>query len=105
MLRLARQNWGPFPFRVLNCWFPDSRFKAIVEASWSSIQVEGWGAFVVKEKLKELKQQLKVWNKEVFGNLNTKRNELVLELNALDKKAEEAPLSVEEVARKKALGG
>lgn len=58
---------------------------------------------MVKEKLKGLKKQLKVWNKEVFRNLNTKRNGLVLELNTLDRKTEDVLLNVEDVARRKAL--
>jgi len=31
----------------------------------------GEGFFVFKEKLKKLKANLKIWNKEVFGNVNT----------------------------------
>lgn len=32
------------------------------------MQVQGWGAYVLKEKLKRLKEKLKTWNVEHFGN-------------------------------------
>lgn len=30
LLRSSNQNWGPKPFRFLNCWFDDPRFKGFV---------------------------------------------------------------------------
>lgn len=93
LLRLSRQEWGPRPFRVLNCWFHDPRFKAFVEASWSTIHVSGWGAFVLKEKLKALKLMLKTWNKEEFDDINSKRRAVVEEINASDRKAEAKTLN------------
>jgi len=32
--------------------------------------MQGSGIFVFKEKLKKLKADLKVWNRESFGNIN-----------------------------------
>ncbi|XP_057443259.1 uncharacterized protein LOC130735191 [Lotus japonicus] len=104
LLRLGRHNWGPYPFPVLNCWIHDHRFKPFVETSWSSLQAEGWGAFVLKEKLKAHKEGIKRWNKEIFGDLNTKRKEVVLELNASDTMADEGTLNAEDIVRRKALG-
>lgn len=74
-----------------------------MEESWRSIQVSGWEAFVIKEKLKDLKGKLKAWNKDIFGDLNTKRKAIVKELNNLDKKAEDSPLIFEDVSKKKEL--
>ncbi|XP_057444081.1 uncharacterized protein LOC130736256 [Lotus japonicus] len=104
LLRLARQDWGPQSFRALNCWLKDSRFKPFVESNWSLIQALGWGAFVIQEKLKCLKLSLRQWNKDIFGNITTKRKGIVKELNNLDKKAEEVSLNAEEVAKRKDLG-
>lgn len=41
-------------------------------------------AFVVNEKLKLLKEKLKVWNKEVFGYMDLKIEETVKEMNLVD---------------------
>jgi len=56
-------DWGPKPFRSLDVWQKDSRFKEFVRLSWSSYKVIGGGIFIFKEKLKKLKADLKVWNK------------------------------------------
>lgn len=42
---------------------------------------------MIKEKLKGLKLNLKQRNKDVFGNIATKRKGIVQELHELDKKS------------------
>lgn len=49
--------------------------------------MEGWGSFILKDKFKRLKEDLKVWNKEVFGPLDRrieKRRKEILKLDTLD---------------------
>src|ERR1044072_6672323 len=60
------QNWGPKPFRVLNCWLQHPNFREFVLHKWKGFQVQGLHMFMLKEKLKMLKVELKKWNKEVF---------------------------------------
>lgn len=59
---------------------------------------EGWGAYVLKEKLKSLKALLKIWNKLVFGNLNSSIRALKEIVNNFDLVAEQRELLDEEVA-------
>lgn len=96
LLRNVCQKWGPKPFRVLNCWFQCHSFKSFVEKHWSEFRVEGWGAFVLKEKLKLLKTALRSWNSEVFGDMNVLRKKLVLRINELDEKAESEGINEDE---------
>ncbi|XP_057426355.1 uncharacterized protein LOC130719764 [Lotus japonicus] len=103
LLRCVVQEWGPKPFRVLNCWFQDHRFEAFVKQSWGEAHVNGWGAFTLKEKLKILKSKLKLWNSEVFGDLKTRRNLAVIRINELDILEEEAGLSDEQNQERKNL--
>lgn len=70
LLRDVVHNWGPKPYRVLNCWFQNPSFRKLVEDSCSNLQVHDRDAFVFKEKLKLLKVVLKKWNVEVFGDMN-----------------------------------
>lgn len=44
----------------------------------------GTYGFVVKEKMKKLKEKLKWWNKEVFGVLDLNIEKFVKDLNGLD---------------------
>ncbi|XP_057436703.1 uncharacterized protein LOC130729089 [Lotus japonicus] len=66
LLRSIYQDWGPKPFRVMNCWMKDHRFEEVVKKAWEEQQISGWGAFRLKEKLKGLKVKLKGWNKDVL---------------------------------------
>lgn len=66
-----QKDWGPRPFRFFNRWLLHPEFKEFFIQKCGSYNIEGWGGFVLKEKLKLLKADLKVWNREVFGNLET----------------------------------
>ena len=55
-LRSKFIDWGPKPFKILDCWFHDRSFKTIVQDCWASNQQWGWGGFVLKEKIKEVKE-------------------------------------------------
>jgi len=52
--------WGSKPFRCLDVWQRDSKFKELVSLKWSSYEVQGGGIYIFKEKLKKLKADLKV---------------------------------------------
>ncbi|XP_057419451.1 uncharacterized protein LOC130713677 [Lotus japonicus] len=103
LLRSVFQDWGLKPFRVLNCWLEHPGFSGLVEKTLAENQVVGWGAFVLKEKLKRLKLKLKDWNKEVFGDLRTRRNGVVQKINELDQKEEVMGLSIEEIDARRIL--
>lgn len=47
-------------------------FHGIRQGKWGSYEINGWGGYVLKEKLKCLKGDLKVWNKDVFGHIENK---------------------------------
>ena len=64
LLSSKHVDWGPKPFRILDCWIKDKSFRKTVQECWSSTQQRGWGGFVLKEKIKRLKERLKIWNKE-----------------------------------------
>ena len=57
------------------------------------------------QKLKALKEDLKKWNKEEFGNLSFRKKSLLYELLGLDAKDEILGLSHEEQARKTQVKG
>jgi len=48
--------------------------------------VNGNEIWVLKEKLKRLEQDLKVWNNKVFGHINISEERIVLKINELDKR-------------------
>ena len=52
-------------------------------------------------KLKELKQKLKVWNREVFGNLECNKEAALQQVEYWDNVEDEKSLTMEELTCKK----
>jgi len=103
ILKEVSVDWGPKPFRCLDVWLKDIRFKEFVSLSWSSYKVMGGGIFVFKEKLKKLKADLKVWNKEVFRDVNQASKEIQKRLDELDSRDDEVGLVESERDERKSL--
>lgn len=51
-------------------WLKGEGFKYLLKGWWTSYNFSGSYNFVLASKLKVLKSDLKVWNKEVFGNVS-----------------------------------
>ena len=64
---------GPTSFRFENMWLKEEGFKEVLKKWWEGIQVNGSASFILAEKLKALKPILRSWNKEVFGKVETKK--------------------------------
>ncbi|XP_026419529.1 uncharacterized protein LOC113315469 [Papaver somniferum] len=62
------------PFRFQKMWLEHSDFMNLVAENWA-LQMPGDPAFVYMQKLKRLKQVLKDWNWNVFGDVQTKIKE------------------------------
>lgn len=67
-----------------------------VEAKWAGLQVHGWGAYILKKKLKALKTRQKYWNANVFGDISGQVKEVGMKLEELEKKVEDQGLSEDE---------
>ncbi|KAL5566576.1 hypothetical protein UlMin_029740 [Ulmus minor] len=89
-------SWGPSPFRFENMWLEHSGFRQECEQWWRGIEVEGWESYRMMEKLRALKNKIKAWNKEVFGDTRLIKKEVVEKIAGLDKKEETSQLDVGE---------
>ena len=72
-LESGRVRRGPSPFRFENMWLKEEGFVDLVRGWWENYSVIGSPSCMLAHKLKLLKTDLKIWNKEVFGLLKTKR--------------------------------
>ncbi|XP_058781622.1 uncharacterized protein LOC131655832 [Vicia villosa] len=90
-------NWGPKPFRFKNEWFSFNSFVPFMEKEWKGLKVEGRGDFVLKEKLRLLKDKLKKWNIEVFGRIELDMEEGVRVMNLADERLATFSSSFDEV--------
>ncbi|GKV46638.1 hypothetical protein SLEP1_g53612 [Rubroshorea leprosula] len=92
---------GPKPFRVLDAWQQHPQFKKVVEDKWKDLKVEGYAGYRCKQKLKWLKEFLKGWNKEVFGNMESEFQNVAHKVAQIDMKNEMRELADREVIQRK----
>ncbi|XP_058757340.1 uncharacterized protein LOC131630577 [Vicia villosa] len=83
-VKSSNVDWGPKPFKVFKCWFEHGDFLKFVKTEWNSHNEDGTSAFVLKEKLKRLRERLRWWNRNVFGWVDMKFDEDVEEINVLE---------------------
>ena len=84
VVKSEEKDWGPKPFRTIDAWLLKRGFSRMVQDKWQSYSVQGYGLTKIKEKLKLLKSDLKAWNRDVFGNLDTTKRRILQDLEALD---------------------
>ncbi|KAL5182601.1 Calmodulin-binding transcription activator 5 [Glycine soja] len=77
-------DWGPKPFKVFDGWLKIKEFQQVVKDCWLGYQPLGWGDFVLKTKLKNLKQRLKRWSKENSADINIQIKKLQQSLNEME---------------------
>ncbi|GKV27959.1 hypothetical protein SLEP1_g37069 [Rubroshorea leprosula] len=66
ILKKVNSDWGPKPFRVLNCWDQHPDFIRVVEENWNSTKVEGWKGFVCKEKFKHKNEDIEISEEDIL---------------------------------------
>jgi len=58
------------PFRFEHCWFEDPNFWGKVQEWWQASATQtGHYMYRFQQRLKQLRQRIRVWNKEEFGNI------------------------------------
>ncbi|XP_068466212.1 uncharacterized protein [Phaseolus vulgaris] len=84
VVKVVDKDWGPKPFRTIDAWLVEKGFMEMVKDRWSDYYVQGSSFMKVKEKMKRLKGDLKVWNRDTFGNLETSKKRILQEIEDLD---------------------
>ena len=77
-------SWGPKPFRSIDAWFSHAGFLKLVEDEWKKCDGTEF-----MEKLTRLKQPLKNWNRDVFGNIDQNIKVLEREIDDVYRRLEE----------------
>jgi len=76
----------------LDLWQRDGRFLAFIRSKWQNYEGYDEGLYILKEKLKRLKLDLEIWNKEVFKNVNQTGEILQKKIQELDAGVDEDDL-------------
>jgi exonuclease III len=85
--------WGKRSFKFENMWLKEEGFVDKVHNWWSSYEFNGTPSFVLACKLKALKEDLKKWNKESFGDIHHRKNKCMRDILELDVKEGQEGLS------------
>ncbi|GKV13309.1 hypothetical protein SLEP1_g24337 [Rubroshorea leprosula] len=97
VLKTRIVDWGPRPFRVLDAWQLHPNFKKIIKEKWSAMEVDGFAGYKCKQKLKKLKEFLKGWNRDVFGDMEAQYDQAVKKVEHVDLKNEDFVLDEFEI--------
>jgi len=84
VVKSMEKDWGPKPFRTIDAWLLEKGFGEMVKTKWNSYSSRGSGFMKIKEKLKCLKRDLKLWNRDVFGNINTSKKRILKDIEDID---------------------
>ena len=98
-------NKGRSAFKFENIWLKEEGFVERVRQWWNGYCFLGSSSFIVACKLKALKDDLKKWNKEEFGDLAFRKKCLLFELLGLDAREDLLGLSQEEQTRRIQIKG
>lgn len=64
---------GLIPFHLENMWMKKKGFKELLKGWWQGFNFSRSYSFILAEKLKALKTNLKTWNKDVFGKVGVNK--------------------------------
>jgi len=98
VLTIDEKNWGPRPLRMLKCWADVPGYFDFVKEKWPTTHVYGWSGFVIKEKLKMVKELLRNWHWNHTLNIDGKIRDAKNRLADLDAIGEGHELLFEEEA-------
>jgi hypothetical protein len=87
-------------FEYENMWLKYEGFVEQVKKCWISYEFSGLPSFILANKLKALKSDLKKWNEEVFGDIGKKKKELLEGIQELELIEECRCLEEDEKVRK-----
>ena len=76
----------PCPFRFQRMWIDHPGFMNLVANVWKEFQFFGHPMYVLASKLRALKQELRNWNKSVFGDVNLVVEEAFADLDNIQQK-------------------
>ncbi|RVW31856.1 hypothetical protein CK203_099023 [Vitis vinifera] len=76
---------GPSPFRFENMWLKVDGFKELLREWWQGGERVGRASFRMAAKMKEMKEKIKVWNRDVFGRVEVNKSSALRQIEFWDR--------------------
>nr|GEU47764.1 RNA-directed DNA polymerase, eukaryota [Tanacetum cinerariifolium] len=84
-MREAHYDYGPIPFKFFHYWFELDGFDKLVEQTWLEANVNDQDSYSkFMNKLKYLKEKIRIWTRRHKESLNSRKSILKAELADLD---------------------
>ncbi|KAL0552328.1 hypothetical protein IC582_011437 [Cucumis melo] len=96
-------SWGPVPFRLNSIALNDPDFKRNMGRWWENSIQDGHPGYSFIQRLKSLANFIKPWQKEKLNSFAYAKDSIIREVDSIDKKELDTPLSQEESDRRLAL--
>lgn len=94
---------GSCSFQIGYRWLKEDKFHSLVENFWNATLVKGCASFRIAQKLKAIKNVIKVWAKEKKEKQNVEFSKIMEEINVLDNKESDVGLSLEDKEKRDSL--
>ncbi|RVW57757.1 hypothetical protein CK203_113918 [Vitis vinifera] len=91
---------GPSPFRFENMWLKVEGFKELLREWWQGGERVGRASFRLADKMKVMKEKIKVWNRDVFGRVEVNKGLALRQIEFWDRVESGRDLSEREVDMK-----
>jgi hypothetical protein len=91
------------PFQFKNMWLKVRGFEVKVKLWWDLYQFSGTPSYILDNKLKARKLDLKKWNESKFRNISTDKKKLVNDMLELDLVVDRRPLVAKEKVKKEQI--
>jgi hypothetical protein len=88
---------------MLKCWSDIPGYSDFVKDKWGSFHIRGWSGYILKEKLKLIKKELRFWHLNHTSNIDSKIQDAKKRLEDLDITTEDRRLTEVEEAEFKTL--
>ncbi|XP_059654845.1 uncharacterized protein LOC132301624 [Cornus florida] len=88
------------PFQFKNIQLRADDFQGYVRNWWEGSMIDSFLSYVLARKLRVLKNEIKRWNKEVFGNLEWRKNRAFAEIAHIDRLEGSSGIGEEQTSRR-----
>jgi hypothetical protein len=105
LVAVGGMTGGKSSFKFENMWLKEAGFVDKIHCWWSGYEFVGTPSFVLACKLKALKEDLKKWNRETFGDIQYRKTCRMRDILDLDVKEGREGLSVEDQNLREVLKG
>nr|GEU53840.1 putative RNA-directed DNA polymerase, eukaryota [Tanacetum cinerariifolium] len=90
LLHCSKRDFGPTPFKKFHSWFNRERFDETITTEYPLLGLHnGSSTMLLHEKLKALKQKIKLWHTSTRSNEASKKLEVLKSLKILNEKIED----------------